>query len=169
MLKIRNATALMSSIRRFSNIDGSKPVNYLSDFVDNVSEEQIREIQQKDLQLRLNCDHLNANWTSNEIDEARRKRIIYRSKQRGFLEADLLLGSWSKLHVPKMSSEQLAEMELLLKEETLPLFNYICGKEEFPEHLKHLSFVNSLKDFASTAKIHSPESYAALKRGSNLT
>jgi succinate dehydrogenase assembly factor 2 len=35
--------------------------------------------------------------------QVRRKRLIYRSKQRGWLEVDLLMGTWAVEHVPKLS------------------------------------------------------------------
>ena len=39
-------------------------------------------------------------------------RLLYRSKQRGFLEMDLLLGLWAKEHVPKASEPLLAAFEV---------------------------------------------------------
>ena len=33
--------------------------------------------------------------------------LLYRSKQRGFLELDLLVGMWAQKHVPTMSLQQL--------------------------------------------------------------
>ena len=38
-------------------------------------------------------------------DETNRKRLIYRSKQRGWLEVDLLLGSFATKHVPEFTSQ----------------------------------------------------------------
>ena len=39
-------------------------------------------------------------------------RLLYRSKQRGFLEMDLLLGLWAKEHVPQASEPLLAAFEV---------------------------------------------------------
>lgn len=49
----------------------------------------------------------------------RRKRLIYRSKQRGWLEVDLLLGTWSDRFVPEMSEEELDEFERFVNLETI--------------------------------------------------
>ena len=54
--------------------------------------------------------------------------MIYRSKQRGWLEADILLGSWAVLHVPSLSIKELDEYEIILNEETIDVFNYVTGK-----------------------------------------
>jgi hypothetical protein len=49
----------------------------------------------------------------------RRKRLIYRSKQRGWLEVDLLLGTWSDKFVPDMSEGDLDEFERFVNLETI--------------------------------------------------
>lgn len=43
-------------------------------------------------------------------------KLLYRSKQRGFLELDLLVGLWAEREIPKMSSPMLADMSTLLDE-----------------------------------------------------
>lgn len=151
-----------------SDRKGGENINYLTDFVENVSEADLEKIKAKDAMLRAKCDFLSTSLTDVEILDARRKRIIYRSKQRGFLEADLLLGSFSKTYVPGMNEEELDEMEFILKEETLPLFNYICGKDPFPDHLRSLSVVPKLLMYADSSSIRTPECYAELKRQFNM-
>ena len=42
----------------------------------------------------------------------RRRRLIYRSRQRGWLEVDLLLGKWATENVPKLNAEQLIQCVL---------------------------------------------------------
>ncbi|KAL7680332.1 putative flavinator of succinate dehydrogenase [Plasmopara halstedii] len=69
------------------------------------------------------------------MDEANRKRIIYRSKQRGWLEVDLLLGRWASENVMQLSSDQLQQYEDILNEETIDIFNYISGKCSVPKRL----------------------------------
>ncbi|RQM15922.1 hypothetical protein DD237_006225 [Peronospora effusa] len=68
-------------------------------------------------------------------DEANRKRIIYRSKQRGWLEVDLLLGRWAGQNVMQLSRDELQQYEDILNEETIDIFNYISGKNDVPERL----------------------------------
>lgn len=151
-----------------SNRYGGANVNYLTDFVEDVTDADLEKIKAKDAMLRAKCDFLSESLTADEIIEARKKRIIYRSKQRGFLEADLLLGSFSKTYVPTMNEKELDEMEFILKEETLPLFNYICGKDPFPDHLSSLSVVPKLLMYADSSSIRTPECYAELKRQFNM-
>jgi succinate dehydrogenase assembly factor 2 len=104
-----------------------------------------------------------------ERDMVRRRRMIYRSKQRGWLEADLLMGSWAVKNVPTLTELELDEYELLLKEETIDIFNYVSGKDPLPDHLKHLSVMKKLMGYALVQNMTSPEGYAKVKKDSNLT
>lgn len=40
-------------------------------------------------------------------------RLLYRSKQRGFLEMDLLVGLWAQRHVPQAAEAMLADFEVI--------------------------------------------------------
>lgn len=102
-------------------------------------------------------------------DAVRRKRMIYRSKQRGWLEADLLMGSWAVTHIPSLTPQELDEYELLLKEETIDIYNYISGKDELPPHLANLEVMKKLQGYALLGNMASPEGYEQVKRGTNLT
>lgn len=61
--------------------------------------------------------------------------MIYRSKQRGWLEVDLLLGSWASKNVMSLTSEELQQYEDILNKETIDIFNYISGKDTIPEDI----------------------------------
>lgn len=104
-----------------------------------------------------------------EADIAKRKRLIYRSKQRGWLEVDLLLGSWAAANVPTLSETQLEEYNLLLEEETIDIFNFVSGKDALPAHLENLSIIPVIKEYAYSAQINSPLRYAEIKEKANLT
>lgn len=85
--------------------------------------------------------------------EARRKRLVWRSKQRGWREVDLLLGSWATENVPTLSDAQLDEYERILNLETIDIFNLISGRLEpapqlegevlhrLQEHAKRFTFM----------------------------
>jgi succinate dehydrogenase assembly factor 2 len=88
--------------------------------------------------------------TSLTPDEAHRKRLIYRSKQRGWLEVDLLLGNFATEHVMTMSHEELGEYERILAEETINIFNYVSGKDPLPPQLEKNSVMQRLQTFAQT-------------------
>lgn len=95
--------------------------------------------------------------------------MIYRSKQRGWLEVDLLLGSWAVENVPNLSEVELDEYEILLKEETIDVYNYVSGKDPLPPHLQGLSVMEKLKIFAFQRTMTTPEDYEVTKRRANLT
>jgi hypothetical protein len=43
-------------------------------------------------------------------------KLLYRSKQRGFLELDLLVGLWAERQLPRMSAAALEEFAAVLDE-----------------------------------------------------
>ena len=106
---------------------------------------------------------------SSDFDEVRRKRLIYRSKQRGWLEVDLLLGSWAAIHVPHLTIAEMDEYDKLLEEETIDIYNYVSGKDPLPPHLVGLSVIKKIQEYAFASKINSPIEYAAMKTKANLT
>ena len=69
------------------------------------------------------CSHPVGGMVSAE--EAHKKRLVYRSKQRGWLELDLVLGAWATLHVPELNAAELVEYENILNEETIDIYKWI--------------------------------------------
>ena len=100
-------------------------------------------------------------------DYVNRKRLIYRSKQRGWLEVDLLLGSFATQFIPTMSQEELDDYELILNQETLDIFNFIIERDPLPVELK-TPVMQQLQDFAATNPIGTTddgiEGYAQAKK-----
>lgn len=95
--------------------------------------------------------------------------MIYRSKQRGWLEADILMGSWATLYVPTLTNDEMDEYEEILKEETIDVFNYISGKDPLPDHLKDSKVMKRLMDYAAKSGVTDPQAYEEIKRKTNLT
>jgi len=60
---------------------------------------------------------------------------VYRAKQRGFLELDLVVGRWAQEVVPHASAQQLDETEVMLDEENPDLWKWLTGQEGAPPHL----------------------------------
>ena len=86
--------------------------------------------------------------TSIDTDATNRKRLIYRSKQRGWLEVDLLLGTFATEHIPTMTQDELNEYELILNQETLDIFNFIIERDPLPEELD-TPVMQTLRDYAA--------------------
>lgn len=129
-----------------------------------LSRQQLEKIAQQDAKLR--DKHVSG---TPEEDGARRKRMIYRSKQRGWLEADLLMGSWAVKHVPTLTAEELDEYEVLLKEETIDIYNYISAKDPLPPHLQGLKVMDKIQKYALERGMADPIGYEKVKRDTNLT
>merc|ERR1711865_505786 len=70
-----------------------------------------------------------------DADDGLRRKLIYRSKQRGWLEMDLILGDWASKNLIKMDSTELRQFEVILDLE-IPV----------PEELDSLLF-QELRDY----------------------
>jgi len=134
-----------------------------------LSPQQLAKIQASDNYLRNKHFKIEADMEAKERDIVRRKRMIYRSKQRGWLEADLLMGAWAVKNVPHLSDAELDEYELLLKEETIDIYNYVSGKDALPPHLASLGVMRRLQQYALQRTMSGPELYAQVKKEANLT
>uniref|UniRef100_A0A0E0MFY2 Succinate dehydrogenase assembly factor 2, mitochondrial n=1 Tax=Oryza punctata TaxID=4537 RepID=A0A0E0MFY2_ORYPU len=69
-------------------------------------------------------------------DESRRRlinRLVYRSKQRGFLELDLVLGTWVEQHIHSMDEANIRALLQVLDLENPDLWKWLTGQEQPPE------------------------------------
>jgi succinate dehydrogenase assembly factor 2 len=130
---------------------------------------QLEKIRVMDNHLRNRHNAIEAKMDADQYDSVRRRRMIYRSKQRGWLEADLLMGSWAVNNIPTLTETELDEYEQLLQVETIDIYNYISGKDSLPEHLSNLSVLKKLQGYALTGNMNSPEGYKNVKKETNLT
>merc|ERR1719384_2959013 len=70
-------------------------------------------------------------------EEVLRRRLIFRCKNRGIKELDLMMGNWAMEYVDKLSAEQCKELQTILNEETLDLVNILLKREAVPENLEN--------------------------------
>ncbi|KAJ8600019.1 hypothetical protein CTAYLR_001866 [Chrysophaeum taylorii] len=104
-----------------------------------------------------------------EDAETRRKRLVYRSKQRGWLEVDLLLGSFATEHVPGLTPEEVDQYEAILNCETIDIFNFVTAKDPVPPSLD-TPVMAKLQAFCRENPLGiAPNEYAVAKAKSNLT
>ena len=61
-----------------------------------------------------------------------RKQLLYRSKQRGWLEVDILLGSWATDNLRNMDKNQLIKYEKILNQDTTDIFDIIVQSKSLP-------------------------------------
>eukprot|EP00428_Durinskia_dybowskii_P075010 CAMPEP_0170412596 /NCGR_PEP_ID=MMETSP0117_2-20130122/31059_1 /TAXON_ID=400756 /ORGANISM="Durinskia baltica, Strain CSIRO CS-38" /LENGTH=168 /DNA_ID=CAMNT_0010670309 /DNA_START=68 /DNA_END=574 /DNA_ORIENTATION=- len=162
---------LRSAVVRAQNVGyhACSLVNYTPPLLRDLTDQQAAKVQCINDKLRGRHIEIEATMNSAERDFARRKRMIYRSKQRGWLEADILMGSWAVQYVPTLTEPQLDEYELILNEETIDIFNFITGKDALPPRLENLSLMKELQAYALKSKVFDPERYEEIKKTSNLT
>ncbi|GMH42701.1 hypothetical protein BSKO_10620 [Bryopsis sp. KO-2023] len=95
-----------------------------------------------------------------EAEEKRKilNKLIYRARQRGLLEMDLLLGEWAQEALPKMDMPTLNEFSVVLDEESMSLYKWLTGQSPTPEHiLKNQAFVSLQKAVLARIKQNAPE------------
>jgi antitoxin CptB len=72
-----------------------------------------------------------------ETAETRRKRLLYRSRYRGQLEADLLIGSFAAVYVLTMDEGQIGRLEALLEESDADILAWVAGGRPVPARHDH--------------------------------
>ncbi|MGF1474485.1 MAG: succinate dehydrogenase assembly factor 2 [Geminicoccaceae bacterium] len=76
----------------------------------------------------------------------RHKRLAYRSRYRGFLESDLILGRFAKQHLDDFDTRQLDAFESLLDESDHDIYAWVTDRAPVPA--KHDTDVfRMIKDF----------------------
>ncbi|CAN4086545.1 unnamed protein product [Withania somnifera] len=69
-------------------------------------------------------------------EESKRRlfnRLIYRSKQRGYLELDLVLGKWVEEHIQSMDENGIKSLVHVLDLENPDLWKWLTGQEQPPD------------------------------------
>lgn len=66
------------------------------------------------------------------IPDARRRRLLYRSRHRGTREMDLLIGGFADRYLDAMSGPELEEFERILEFSDPDLFSWLIGGTAVP-------------------------------------
>lgn len=70
--------------------------------------------------------------------------MLYHSKMRGWLELDLIMGTFAERYLATLPEQDLADYAKILDEENPDLFKWVSGQDAVPDHLKELGVVQLL-------------------------
>ena len=98
-------------------------------------------------------------------DADRRKRLLYRAKQRGWLEVDLLLGTFASEQVPLLEGRELDELEAFCNRETIDIYNILTLRVPAETEME-----KKVQTWAQTNPLGKadPEKYKQVKTDKNL-
>ncbi len=82
--------------------------------------------------------------------EQRKKRLQLRAWRRGTRELDLIFGTMVDRLIADLNETQIAQIEALLEEEDLLVYDWIIGRTKTPQQHEHEIMVQ-LRDFAKVA------------------
>lgn len=142
---------------------------------DAIRERHIRPVQLTDLSPQILSDlKENASQTDDLELEIRRKRLIYRAKQRGWLEVDVLLGAWASENVPQLTGDELDQFEDFVNMETIDIYNVITLRLDVPEEMKRPNgqgVVEKIQEWARSSPLGKadPAAYKRMKESAGLT
>ncbi|WCJ36365.1 Succinate dehydrogenase assembly factor 2 mitochondrial [Euphorbia peplus] len=73
-------------------------------------------------------------------------RLLYRSRQRGFLELDLVLGKWVEEHIDSMGADGIQSLVQVLDLENPDLWKWLTGQEQPPEAVNINPVFSAIRD-----------------------
>lgn len=143
-----------------------------------VAASKAAEIMKRHVRLVCLQDIPASSWSKEQQEQeeeteltVRQKRLVYRSKQRGWLEVDLLLGTWASENVANLSLLELDELEDLVNTETIDIYNIVTLRTDIlPPHLEDNSVVAKIQNWAKHSPLGKadPATYKTVKTENNL-
>jgi len=82
--------------------------------------------------------------------DALRRRLLYRSKQRGWLEMDIMLGNWAAENLSKLDGTRLQQFQEVIDLENPDLFRWLTGQAEVPAEIENPLLRQLCEDFRHT-------------------
>jgi succinate dehydrogenase flavin-adding protein (antitoxin of CptAB toxin-antitoxin module) len=82
-------------------------------------------------------------------DDHMRRRLLYRSKQRGWLEMDIMLGNWAANNLADLDSEGLEQFQEIIDLENPDLYRWLTGQAPVPDDVDNsllLKLCNDLRN-----------------------
>ena len=76
---------------------------------------------------------------SNTLDsnDHLRRRLLYRSKQRGWLEMDIMLGDWAAANLQNLDEPALRQFQEIVDMENPDLYRWLTGQDEVPDEVNN--------------------------------
>ncbi|XP_052175832.1 succinate dehydrogenase assembly factor 2, mitochondrial isoform X7 [Diospyros lotus] len=79
---------------------------------------------------------LDVDFSNEESKRRLCNRLLYRSRQRGFLELDLILGKWVEEHIHSMDENGIKSLVNVLDQENPDLWKWVTDQEKPPESIE---------------------------------
>ena len=89
------------------------------------------------------------------------KKLLYRSKQRGWLEVDLILGSWASKNLKNLSNNDLLKYQNFVNEDTVDIYNYLTKTKKEESNLDETLINRIIND--TKKEINTPKKYSLVK------
>lgn len=94
--------------------------------------------------------------------KAQINRMLYRARQRGWLELDLLVGMWAEREIERLAPETLNDLEVLLDQENPELYKWLTGQITPPASmLSNLAFQSIRGEVLAAMEAHGSAAAAA--------
>ena len=89
------------------------------------------------------------------------KKLLYRSKQRGWLEVDLILGSWASKNLKNLSNNNFLKYQNFVNEDTVDIYNYLTKTKKVESNLDKKLINRIIND--TKKEINTPKKYSLVK------
>ncbi|CAD7955771.1 unnamed protein product [Amoebophrya sp. A120] len=85
-----------------------------------------------------------------DLNDARRKGLSWRAKQRGWLELDWLLGTFAQKHLANLTEEECVLFEEILEVDNPDLFHWLSAQKPAPEKMLENSVYLMLAEYVNS-------------------